>query len=183
MDDDIYVNMRNKPKMNAFNDYMDFLDTLEELTEEEKSLKSSIAYDFIKTVENTSMAKTYKIPILLAFYNEGNLKLVIDADNVYKSFVEFYSKGSNAIDMLKDKSSANFKEWDKAKYFNFAKQRPIKFLAKTHGDFFYIEGENFCLNENLKEFANNKSFIKHFKDAIEYRTMQYYKNRFEEKNK
>lgn len=183
MDDDIYANMRTKSKMNVFNDYMDFLDTLGELTEEEKNIKASIAYDFIKTVETTSMAKTYKIPILLAFYNEGNLKLEINAVDVYKSFVEFYCKGSNAIDMLKDKSSANFREWDKAKYYNFAKQRPIKFLAKTHGDFFYIKDENFCLNEKLEEFKNNKSFMTDFKDAIDYRTMQYYKNRFEEKNK
>nr|WP_308462458.1 DEAD/DEAH box helicase family protein [Clostridium weizhouense] len=180
MDDDIYSNMRNKSKVNVFNDYMSFLRNLGELIEEENSM-NSLAYEFINMLETTSMSKTYKMPILLAFYNEGNLKIRIDNDDIYKSFKEFYSKPSNGIDMLKHKSTADFKNWDKEKYIKLAKDNPVKFLSKTHSKFFYIDGEDFCLVEELLQFKNNKSFMEHFRDAIEYRTMQYYKNRFEQK--
>ena len=44
------------------------------------------AIDFINTIKNTSMSKSYKIPLLWAFYNNGNIKLKIDEDEIYNSF-------------------------------------------------------------------------------------------------
>ena len=44
-----------------------------DLTEEERAIIGTLAHEFIKTIENTSMTKTYKMPILLAFYNNGNI--------------------------------------------------------------------------------------------------------------
>lgn len=35
------------------------------------------------------MSKTYKIPVLLAFYNDGNIKLNINDEDIYRSFVLF----------------------------------------------------------------------------------------------
>ncbi|GIM28841.1 hypothetical protein CPJCM30710_15070 [Clostridium polyendosporum] len=134
-------------------------------------------------VEITSMSKTYKMSILLSFYNRGELKININDEDIYVSMRDFYSKGSNAIDMIEDKSTLSFKEWDKSKYVKKAKENPIKFLQKTHGDFFYTEGNNFCLNKGLEVYKSNKIFIENFKDAIDLRTMQYYKNRFDNKGK
>ncbi len=64
-------------------------------------------------------------------------------------------------------------------WYKLTKDKSIKFLAQTHGDFFSIEGSEFCLNEKLSNFASNDAFIATFKDAIELRTLEYYKNRFE----
>ena len=36
-----------------------------------------------------------------------------------------------------------------------------------------------ALNEELKDYINLESFIQHFKDIIDYRTVTYYKTRFE----
>ena len=36
---------------------------------DEENLVDIFTYDFIKFIENTSMSKTYKMPVLLAFYN------------------------------------------------------------------------------------------------------------------
>ncbi|CAI3582586.1 hypothetical protein [Clostridium neonatale] len=55
-------------------------------------------------IETTSMSKSYKIPVFLAFYNEGNVKMKINEDDIYNSFYEFYYKGSNKLDMLSNKS-------------------------------------------------------------------------------
>jgi hypothetical protein len=132
-------------------------------------------------IETTSMTKTYKLPILLAFYCQGNMKLKIDEEDIYIAMRDFYGKGSNGVDMLKDKSTKDYKNWDKKKYVTLAKNNPIKAFTKTHGDFFRSKGNEVCLNEELGEFLDNEAFIRNVKDAIEFRNKQYYKTRFSEK--
>ena len=51
-------------------------------------------HGFIKMIETTSMNKSNKIPVFLAFYNNGNIKMKINEDDVYNSFYEFYHKRS-----------------------------------------------------------------------------------------
>ena len=124
------------------------------------------------------------MPVLLAFYNDGDLKMEIDDDELYKSFKKFYSKSSNAVDMLKDSSTKEFKEWGKDKYINLAKRNPVHFLVRTENDFFYInEDGNMCLNDSLSNFTDKKIFKEHFIDAINFRTKEFYKNRLEKKMK
>ncbi len=184
MDDQIYDNIRANAKINPFNDYLRYLESIDEIDAEEKILLITRAYDFINMVETTSMNKTYKMPVLLAFYNNGKMKLEINDEDIYNSFKEFYSKASNAIDMAKDKSTSNYLNWGSKEYISLAKKNPIKFLTKTHNEFFYInEQGNICINELMKEYIENQTFIRHFRDAIEYRVKQYYKNRFERKQK
>src|SRR3712207_1973330 len=138
------------------------------------------SYKFINMLETTSMSKTYKIPVLLAFYNKGDIKFSITDDDIYNVFKEFYAEGSNSVDLLQHKNTKDFKSWNKDKYVKLAKDNPIKFLNKTHRDFFSINKDVFCLNEELKIYKDNASFKEHFKDVIDYRTKQYYKNRFKD---
>ncbi|WP_243444941.1 DEAD/DEAH box helicase family protein [Romboutsia maritimum] len=181
IDDDLYNNIKKKPKLNVFKDYMKFLDSINELNIDELSLKDTFAYDFISFIENTSMSKTYKIPVLLAFYNNGNIKLKINDKDLYKSFEEFYSKGSNKVDMLKDKSTSNFKNWGEKEYVNLARKNPVHFLCKSSSEYFNLNEEYVCLNEKLGECLNSKAFVENVKDSIDFRTKEYYKNRFENK--
>jgi hypothetical protein len=181
MDDDLYNNIKKKPKLNIFRSYTSFLDNIDELNEDEKSLINTLGYEFIKFIETTSMSKTYKLPVLLAFYNNGNMKLKIDNEDLYKSFRDFYSRGSNGVDMLRDKSTLNFKTWEKKQYVSLARKNPVHFLCKSSSEFFYLDGDYICLNEELGKFFGNKVFVENVKDAIDFRTKEYYKNRFESK--
>ncbi len=178
MDEDLYSNLKKKSKLNIFRDYISFLNKINEC---ESNLKDSLGYEFIKFIETTSMSKTYKLPVLLAFYNNGNMKLKINDEDLYKSFKEFYSKGSNGVDMLKDKSTSKFKTWDKKEYVKLARKNPVHFLCKSSSEFFYLDGDYVCLNKELEKFFNNEEFINSVKDAIDFRTKEYYKNRFEHK--
>ena len=102
----------------------------------------------------------------------------ITEEDIYKSFYNFYHKGSNKVDMLKDKSTRDFENWEKKDYIKLAKNNPIKFMLKTHGDFFKEKEESImALQEDLKEIIKNKSFKEEMKDAIEYRVKDYYRNR------
>ncbi|WP_083495854.1 DEAD/DEAH box helicase family protein [Methanobrevibacter millerae] len=183
MDDSIITSMKKSSKINLFRDYLKFLDDNDELNIEEREFISTPAHDFLKTIETTNMTKSYKMPILKAFYNDGEIKLDITEDDVYKSMREFYSYKSNAVDMLKDKSSKNFASWQKKQYLSLAKRNPIKFLLKTHSEFFIKkEGYAISLSDELKDYINLDSFKNHFKDIIEYRTLYYYKTRYEKKS-
>ena len=56
---------------------------------------------------------------------------------------------------------------------------PIKYL-KASGKGFFVEKEGFALalNENLKEVIKNKVFVDNMRDVLEYRTIEYYRRRY-----
>jgi len=127
------------------------------------------------------MSKLYKMPLLLAFYNDGKMKLEIDEDDIYQSFKEFYSHGSNVVDLLKDSSTRNYRDWGKKKYVELARVNPMHFFIRSSPDFFYEAGNKFCLTQELEAFVNNPTFIRHFKDTVDYRARRFYKERLENK--
>ncbi|MBW9173387.1 hypothetical protein K2F43_19545 [Clostridium estertheticum] len=53
------------------------------------------------------------MPLLLVFYNDGNINLKIDGETIFQSFKEFYAKPSNAVDLLRHKSTKEYKDFDK----------------------------------------------------------------------
>lgn len=178
MDDEVYQNIRSKA-MNPFSNYLEYIKENDKLTHDEEILYNSRGREFINMIETTSMSKTYKMPVLLSFYNDGDIKMEISDDDIYKSFYDFYRKGSNKVDMLKDKGTSGFETWDKKKYVSLAKNNPIKFLLKTHGEFFKEKEQCLiALQDDLKDIISNEAFKKHMKDSIDFRVESYYKNRF-----
>lgn len=179
LDETIYQSIRSKKELNPFRDYLAFLDAIKQTSPAEKALLGSFGHQFLINMENTAMAKTYKMPVLLAFYNNGAMKLAIDDDDLYRSFKAFYEKGSNRVDLLRDKGTANVSSWDKKDYISLARRNPVHFLAQSAGEFFYLNGEAFCLAPELDAFVTNPVFVGHFKDIIDYRTKRFYKERLE----
>ncbi len=179
IDDEIYSEIkRNDRKLNPFNDYLSFLKENGELFESEEALFNSIGHDFIRMIETTKMSKSYKIPVFLAFYNGGNVKMEIDEEDVYRSFYEFYWKGSNKVDMLRDKGTADFEAWDKKKWVRLARENPVRALVRSEGDFFMSsESVLMELNVDMQDTVGNYEFTKHMKDVIDYRSIRYYEER------
>ena len=122
------------------------------------------------------------MPLLLAFYNGGNIKLKIDEESIFQSFREFYSKPSNAVDLLRHDSTKNYKNFNKKDYLRVA-ENPIKAFLNSAKDFFYRDKSYFCLNGDLGEFIKNHEFIENVKDIIDYRTRRFYKERLEKLEK
>ncbi|HCW52482.1 MAG TPA: hypothetical protein DG753_01790 [Clostridium sp.] len=178
MDDSLYSSIKSNSKLNIFKDYLEFLNKHDELTESEKVLFSSVGHDFIKMIENISMSKTYKIPVIYAFYNHGDIKIAVDEDDIYEAFYEFYSRASNKVDMFRDKSTSNFEKWNKDDYVKLAKKNPVKFLLKSESQCFKEkEGYVLALHDEMKEIIENKAFKEHMIDALECRTKRYYDGR------
>jgi len=178
MDEQIISAMKRNTKHNFFRDYISFLSDNNELDPEEKGYLNSIAHEFLNTLETTNITKSYKMPILKAFYNDGDIKMEITEDDVYREFNNFYNNASNGVDMLKDKNTKNYRSWGKRQYLSLARRNPIKFLNKSAGQFFIKkEGFELALADELEDYIHLETFKKHFKDIIEYRTLYYYKTR------
>lgn len=178
IDNDFYLEIRKKDKkFNPFKDYLIYLKEINEISSEEENILGTVAYDFINYIETTEMSKTYKMPILLAFYNKGIFKFRINEEDIYKTMKEFYENPSNGQDLLASKSTKDYRNWNKSKYIKKAKEMPLKALMNTGSEFFKMDKGEFVLTDKLKNFANNESFKANVLDAINMRVIEFYKNR------
>ena len=179
MNESTYLLIKSKAKLNPFKNYLAFLQKQNDLTVEEETLIGTLASEFLTMIEKTSLSKTYKLPTFLAFIQNGSLQLHIDDDDLYRAFLDFYSKGSNGVDLLRDKGTKDFKKWGKKEYVQLARKNPVHFLCQSESDFFSKDDQQVYLHSDLKPYQDNPLFIDHVKDAIDLRTQEFYKTRLE----
>ena len=179
MEDSIYQYCMSHTKENPFRHYLDFLNNLNELSDDEKAVYKTIGRDFINLIETTDMQKVYKMPILYAFYNQGNINSAITDEDVLFTWKEFFSKNKNWKDFASDMTYDKYLKITDKQHLAKAKTMPIKYL-KASGKGFFVEKEGFALalNENLKEIIKNKVFVDNMRDVLEYRTIEYYRRRY-----
>ena len=166
IDTDEYIDIYKANELNTF--------YIKENTHKNLELHKNVI-DFINTIKSTSMSKSYKIPLLWAFYNNGNIKLKIHEDDIYNSFKDFYSKNENSKDLQNQKNTLGYENWGKKEYIKLAKDNPIKHLADKTSKYFYKENDLFCISGILEPYIHKKEFIQEFKDAIQSLENRYFK--------
>lgn len=184
MEDEVYqLCMRNLAE-NPFRRYLEFLHNMGELNIEQENIYNGIGREFFQVIEITSMSKSYKLPVLMAFYNDGNVKMEISEEDIYQSYKKFYGMGINWKDLEKDKSTRDYKEWDLKRCVKEARKNPVKFLMES-GKGFFVEREGYVLGlrEELRNIMGLKSMAEQMWDVIEYRMMEYYRRRYEGESK
>ncbi|MBO3445283.1 hypothetical protein [Clostridium sp. CCUG 7971] len=104
--------------------------------------------------------------------------------NIFKDYLSFLNK----LDELnKDEKEIlnsfgyEFINLDKKNYISLERKNPVKFLLKSSSEFFYEHNNYVSLNDELEKFLNNNVFIENVKDTIDFRTKEFYKNRYEKK--
>lgn len=182
MDDGIYQYCIKHARENPFRRYMDFLNEMQVLSVDEEVVYSGIGREFLSLIETTDMQKVYKMPILYSFYNDGDIRLAVKDEDVLVAWKTFFDNGTNWKDFSTDTSYADYKAMTDKQHLNKAKSMPIKFL-KASGKGFFIEknGYAIAIRDDLEKIIRNDAFKKHMKDILEYRTMDYYRRRYEEK--
>ena len=174
MEDEIFqlsAGLKNSP----FKHYLRYLDGLDE-----RIIFRGIGNEFLELLETTQMSKSYKMPVLMAFYNDGDIKTAISEDDIYRSYMEFYGTANNWKDLEKDKGTSDFRSWDKKRCVTEALKNPVKFLLQSGNGFFVqLEGAVLALNPQLHEAVGLDGFAEQMKDVIEYRSMDYYRKRYE----
>ena len=182
MDDDIYRVAITHSKDNPFKRYLDFRKELGELTEEENILYSGIGREFINLIENTNMSKVYKMPVLMAFYNHGNIRSQVSEEELLDSWKEFFSTGTNWKDLDTGITYEKYCSISDKEHIKKILQMPVHFLQESGKGFFVKkEGTALALKEDLTDVILQPAFGEQMKDVIEYRAMDYYRRRYEEK--
>lgn len=182
MDDDIYRVAIAHSKDNPFKRYLDFRNELGELTEEENLLYSGIGREFINLIENTNMSKVYKMPVLMAFYNHGNIRSQVSEEELLDSWKEFFSTGTNWKDLDTGITYEKYCSISDKEHIKKILQMPVHFLQESGKGFFVKkEGTALALKEDLADVILQPAFGEQMKDVIEYRAMDYYRRRYEEK--
>ncbi|MGL5415788.1 MAG: DEAD/DEAH box helicase family protein [Clostridium sp.] len=176
IDEEIYKKAKTSKKNNPFKNYLEFLKEIGEISKEEEEFLESEEFKLLNYIETTAMSKTYKMPLLMGFYNEGNFKLELNEEDIYQTMKKFYSNTINRKDIVGNKKVDN---WEKTDYLKKAREMPIKFLLKSGEEFFYTNEEKstFGIKEEFKNYKENKLYQQHFIDAVKMRVIEYYKNR------
>ena len=188
MDDTIYLLCMSKASKNPFRKYLEYLNKQHWLTMEEMKIYNGIGREFLDLISTTNMSKVYKMPILYAFLQDGKLKTEITDQDVLKTWKEFFQRGTNWKDLFSGKGNKKRKSTyqdylnmtDK-EHLRKAYQMPIHYLlASSDGFFIKKDGYALAVRDDLKEMFQNETFVEHYKDILDYRTVDYYRRRYED---
>lgn len=179
MDDAVYGLCMRHAKENIFKNYLSFLLSMNRLLPEEEELYGGIGREFVHLLETTSMSKVYKMPVLKAFYNEGNVRMALTGDEILSEWKDFFGTGTNWKDLKPDGSYQDYLKITDREHLRNIMNNPVNFLIRSGQGFFTEkEGQSIALNENLKECIKSSAFASHMGDIIAYRTMDYYQRRY-----
>lgn len=183
MEDDVYQKAATHSKENPFKRYLDFKNGINELSDDEKEIYHGIGNEFISLIENTSMSKVYKMPVLMAFYNHGKILMQVTEQQLLDSWKEFFSTGTNWKDLESEISYERFIAISDKEHIKKIIQMPVHFLLESGKGFFIKkDGCVLALRDELKDVVGNPVFVEQMKDVIDYRTMDYYQRRYRDEN-
>ena len=181
MDADIYQMVISRPNINPFKKYLEYLHELNELTQEEIRLWHTIGREFIGLIETTNMSKVYKMPVLMAFYNKGQMRMAVTEEELLTSWKEFFGNGTNWKDLDRGITYKEYLAISDREHVKKILQMPVHFLQESGKGFFVQrEGYALALREELETVIRDPVFVGHVKDVIDYRTMDYYQRRYVE---
>lgn len=181
LDDDLLHKVLANSKINPFRDYLRFLKTLQALTPEEEKLQNSVAGKFLICLQQTSMTKVYKMPVLMSFIEPSgkHIRKNITEKQVLEVWKEFFDLRENWRDLAKKNQTnmtyIDFKDITDAQHLAKIKDQPVKFLLKSESEFFQRTDEGVLeLNDSLDPWLDNSLFIEHILNCLEYRIESYY---------
>lgn len=182
MDDNIYETAIRHSKDNPFKKYLEFLNDIGELNQIEEEFYKGIGREFISLLENTNMSKVYKMPVLMAFYNDSNVLMEVSEKQLLSSWKEFFSTGTNWKDLDKNMTLQKYKDISDKDHLKKILAMPVHFLLESGKGFFVRNDEMVLgLREELRPLIDNPVMTQQMKDVIDYRTMDYYQRRYRER--
>jgi hypothetical protein len=123
------------------------------------------------------------MPVLMAFYNKGNVLMKVNDAQLLASWKEFFDTGMNWRDLDSNSTYEEYRAISDESHIKKIHNMPINFLIKS-GKGFFVSSEEFpiALCDELESLLGNRVLAEQMKDVIEYRTMDYYSRRLAEKN-
>lgn len=182
MDGDVYRLAIKNSKNNPFKGYFDFLRNIGETDTQTEELYSKFSGDFLRMLEQTTMTKVYKMAVLNAFLDGSCLKSTVTEEELYDSWMNFFGKNGNWKDLQEDMTYEKFMSLDRKWHVKKIFTMPVNYLLKSGNAFFTLKDKTtLSLNPKLYPSLSKHAFVKEFTDIINYRTMDYYRRRYENK--
>lgn len=183
MEDEVYQLCIRNAKENPFRRYLDYLYELQELSAEEEVIYNGIGREFLNLLETTDMQKVYKMPVLDSFYNDGDIRMAVTDEEVLRAWKKFFSDGTNWKDLGEDMTYEEFLGITDKQHLSKARTMPIRYL-KASGKGFFIDVPDYAIGirQDLETVIGSRVIREQMKDIIEYRTVEYYRRRYENKN-
>lgn len=148
-------------------------------SKDEEVFYKGIGREFISLLENTSMSKVYKMPVLMAFYNHGNILMEVSEEQLLSSWKEFFSTGTNWKDLDKNMTIQKYNSISDKEHLKKILSMPVHFLLESGKGFFVKkDGAAIGLREELRPLIDNPVMVCQMKDVIDYRAMDYYQRRY-----
>ena len=161
--------------------WIGFLSLLGELTPEEIKWTGTAAQKFLRELERTAMAKSYKIPTIGAFLQDGGMVAEVGLTEIVNSWRSFYAEPARAKDMERDANSRGWRKWDDARLYRLAEQNPIHFLSQGNRFFEYDQiNKRFRIGEEVQNYLT-PLLVDHVADILAWRTESYFARRYRTK--
>ena len=125
------------------------------------------------------MTKVYKMPVLMTFYNHGDVRMEVTETELLASWKEFFSTGTNWKDLDTGITYEQYCKISDKDHIKRIIKMPVNFLVKS-GKGFFLKREDsaLALRDEMKEIIKNSVLAEQMKDVIEYRVMDYYRKRY-----
>ena len=189
MDEAIYQYCLKEAKENPFRHYVMFRSALGDLEKEKCAWIGTDAEDFLELIEQTSMQKSYKMPVLSAFCEAdgssvNGLKMAVTESDVLRSWKKFYQTGTNWKDVNKCKTKADFENMTDKDHLQNITKNPVNFLiASGKGFFVDKKGYLIALKDEMQAVLQEggTKFADEIRDIVQYRVLEYYWKRYRDK--
>ncbi len=179
LDDEQYLLLKKNRMFNPFKDYCMHLSKYSD-SMVKKSYFESDEVKFIRFIESTKMAQLYKMPVIQSFITDTGIIDKVSVDDIIDSFIRFYSNNRNRLDILRSKKSRDPKNFSRSDWKRVIISNPVHFLAKTHGDIFELQGEEFVIKLEFNRSGVDKEwFVGQAVDALEFRRSEFLDQRIE----
>ena len=183
MDDEIYQMAISHSKDNPFKRYMEYLKSLGELMPAEEKVYGTVGSEFINIIETTNMSRVYKMPVLMAFYNNGNVRMEVSEAQLLESWKKFFGDGTNWKDLDPKQTYEQYKAMTDQQHIRKIMQMPVHFLLES-GKGFFVEKERcaLALKDEMRDVIGLPGFAEQMGDAVRFRAVDYYRRRYNKKS-
>lgn len=178
MEDDVYQLAIKHSKDNPFKKYLEYREELGELPQEEKNIYQGIGREFINLIENTSMTKVYKMPVLMAFVRKDKVLMEVTEQQLLESWKEFFRTGTNWKIWKRTSLLKNIKICQTRSILKKSLKCRFIFTGIRQRLFCKKDGVALALRDEMIDIVTNPIFVKEVKDAINYRALDYYQRRY-----
>ena len=124
-----------------------------------------------------------KLHNLKSFIGSDQIEKRASIERIITEWEKFYSRNRNYRDLTKVNSLEEFKKKTDKDHRNIIIRNPVKYLIDS-GKGYFRRGVNGSIElaDELENYLGNETFIKHYKDILEFREKDYYYRRFRKNN-